>query len=252
MGNLFGPSTTERTKEFYEALSSGSETRGIWGKENRFDPALIATKPSVLRHFVEPIRPFLSTDHACLDLGCGPGGFLTLAAPMCGRIVGVDVVPSFAQQCEQQIERAGLTNASVILNTNPRLPFDDAEFDRVLMVDTIHHLEDVEATLAEVHRVLKPDGTFLIFEPNKLNPLLALMCALDRNEHGLLRMGTFGAYRRILKGKFEPYVEKYNGVLIGPTGSLSNAIADFVSDPKVAPFLGWLSPKIFLAARRVS
>jgi len=193
----------------------------------------------------------LTASHGCLDLGCGPGGFLTLAAPMCGRIVGVDVVPSFVQQCAQQIERAGLANASVILNANSRLPFGDAEFDRVLMVDTIHHLEDVEATIAEVHRVLKPDGVFLIFEPNKLNPLLALMCALDRNEHGLLRMGTFSAYRRLLVGKFEPEVEQYNGVLIGPTGSISGAVADLVSDPKFARFLGWLSPKIFIAARRI-
>lgn len=252
MADRFGPSTTEETREFYEGLSSGKEKRGIWGKESRFDPALIVGKPSVLKHFVEPIKPFLSRDHVCLDLGCGPGGFLSLVAPLCGRIVGLDVVPSFVQECEQQIKRAGLENASVILNSSDRLPFPDAEFDRIIMVDTIHHLEDVEGTLREVHRVLKPGGVFLIFEPNKLNPLLALMCALDTNEHGLLKMGTFGAYRRLFEGKFQAFHEAYNGVLIGPTGGANIAIADFVSSSKVAPFLGWLSPKIFIAAKKVA
>lgn len=252
MANRFGASTTEKTKQFYEGLSSGTESRGIWGKESRFDPSAIAAKPSVQKHFVEVIRPFIKPSDYCLDLGCGPGGFLSLVAPMCDRIIGVDVVPSFISEAEQQIERCKLSNATVLLNTEPSLPFHDGEFDRVIMVDTIHHLENVAPTLAEVHRVLKPNGTFLVFEPNKLNPLLALMCALDRNEHGLLRMGTFGAYRRLFQGKFEIEVQKYNGVLIGPTSSTSLAIADFVSDPKYAAFTGWLSPKVFIASRKIA
>jgi len=251
MSSGFRPSTTKQTRQFYESLSAGKERRGIWGKESRFNPEKIAARQSVQRHFVETIRPFLDKSHLCLDLGCGPGGFLTLTAPMCGRIVGVDVVPSFIRECQNQIERAQLSNATAILSTEARLPFADGAFDRILMVDTIHHLEDPAQTLAEMHRVLARDGLLLVFEPNKLNPLLALMCALDPNEHGLLRMGTFRAYRKLFSGKFDIEVGRYNGVLIGPKGRTSVAIADFVTDPKIAPVLGWLGPKLFIAARKI-
>jgi ubiquinone/menaquinone biosynthesis C-methylase UbiE len=251
MTNNFGPCSTKQTQEFYEGLSSGAEKRGLWGKESRFNPDVISAKPSVQKHFVETIAPYLSSELNCLDLGCGPGGFLGLMAPLCKNIIGVDVVSSFVEECRAHIDRLGLTNATAILSENLPLPFPDAEFDRIVMVDTIHHLENVSGTLDEVHRMLKPNGLFLVFEPNKLNPLLAAMCALDRNEHGLLRMGTFKSYRKLLDRMFVMECEAYNGLLIGPSGKLSTTIADFVSDPKVAPLAGWLSPKLFFAARKV-
>ncbi|MGM4906235.1 class I SAM-dependent methyltransferase [Tardiphaga sp. 866_E4_N2_1] len=251
MSNGFRPLSTKQTQDFYEGLSSGKEARGIWGKESRFNPETIAQLPSVRRHFQEKIATVLSPSHSCLDLGCGPGGFLTVAAPLCSKIVGVDIVPAFVEECRAQIDRRGLENASVILNESTLLPFGDGEFDRVLMVDTIHHLENASASMNEVHRVLKDDGQLVVFEPNKLNPLLAAMCALDRNEHGLLRLGTFASYRKLLRGKFAMEVEEYNGLLIGPTGKLSTAISDFLVRPAVAPIAGWLSPKIFFTARKV-
>jgi ubiquinone/menaquinone biosynthesis C-methylase UbiE len=172
-------------------------------------------------------------------------------APLCKTIIGIDVVPSFVAECRAHIDSLGLTNTKVLLSESVHLAFPDAEFDRIIMVDTIHHLEDVSSTLSEVHRLLKPDGLFLVFEPNKLNPLLAAMCALDPNERGLLRMGTFGSYRKLLNRMFVMEKETYNGLLIGPSGKLSLAVADLVSHPKVAPIAGWLSPKLFFAARKV-
>ena len=40
---------------------------------------------------------------------------------------------------------------------------------------------------------------FLIFEPNKLNPALFLMCVFDRNEWGLLSLGSKKRYREVLR-----------------------------------------------------
>ena len=251
MKNNFRPQSTEQTQKFYDRRWSGKKQLGLWGKESRFNPETIVQLPSVKRHFEAKIAKVLDQSHACLDLGCGPGGFLSVAAPMCSTIVGVDIVPAFVDECRAQIARTGLTNASVVLNETDQLPFGDKVFDRVLMVDTIHHLENASASMNEVHRVLKDDGQLVVFEPNKLNPLLAVMCALDTNEHGLLRLGTFGSYRELLKGKFAMELEEWNGLLIGPTGKVSTSIANFLIHPSVAPFAGWLSPKIFFTARKV-
>ena len=250
MRDLFKASSTQDTRGFYEGLSKGENKRGIWGKESRFNPESILVKTSVLRHFVPVVSRVIGSGDHCLDLGCGPGGFLTLMAPLCGSITGADIVPSFVEECCGVIESRSVPNATAVLLKEGVLPFADEQFDRVIMVDTIHHLEHKEQTVGEVVRVLKRGGLLLIFEPNKLNPLLALMCALDKNERGLLRLGSFAAYRRLLGARFTIDEEQYNGMLVGPEGALSIAIADFVSAPGRTAF-GWLSPKLFVAARKI-
>ena len=248
MLSMFKHRSTGQTRSFYQGLVKGTKKRGIWGKENRFSPSL--EKPSVLRHFVPLICRNLSQTDNCLDLGCGPGGFLSLMAPYCGTIVGADIVPDFIDQCRENIQRRALGNSSAVLLEKEGLPFEDGEFDKVIMIDTIHHLEYPGKTMSDVFRVLKPGGTLLIFEPNKANPLLALLCALDSNEHGLLRLGTVSAYRRLLGDALNIVHQEYNGMLIGPQGRIALAIADFVSAPSHAKLLGWLSPKLFIAARK--
>ena len=95
--NLFKNLSTQETRNFYEGLVSGDNQRGLWGKHNRFDPDLISVKPSILKHFVPVVKRYLSDKDKCLDLGCGPGGFLSLMAPLCGTITGADIVPSFVK-----------------------------------------------------------------------------------------------------------------------------------------------------------
>lgn len=249
MRDIFKASSTQETRGFYEGLSKGENKRGIWGKESRFSPESILVNTSVLRHFVPVVSRFISSGDRCLDLGCGPGGFLTLMAPLCRSITGADIVPSFVNECCEVIGDCRLENATAVLLKEGGLPFEDEQFDRVIMVDTIHHLEHQEQTMGEVVRVLKRGGLLLIFEPNRLNPLLALMCALDKNEHGLLRLGTFGTYRKLLGTHFTIEEEQYNGMLVGLDGAVSVAIADFVSGQGRTAF-GWLSPKLFIAARK--
>lgn len=250
MSEFIKKQSSEKTRDFYEKLSRGETKLGVWGKDQRFDPNAIPKKPSVQKHFLPRIHEHISSNDRCLDLGCGPGGFLSLVAPLCCSVVGADIVPSFIDECRETIERNRFKNASAVLLDSPRLPFSDQEFDKVIMVDSIHHLEDPVATISEVHRVLKTGGLFLIFEPNKYNPLLALLCALDKNEHGLLKLGTFKAYKRLLGSPFRPICEDFNGTLVGPEGKFAVAIADFVSDPKHWLW-GWLSPKLFIASMKL-
>jgi SAM-dependent methyltransferase len=237
------------TRSFYQTLMSGEAKRGLWGKESRFNADKIIRSPSVLGHFERVISRYVEPTHRCLDLGCGSGGFLTILAGKCGHAVGADIVPAFVEEARNTLERHGRSNAEVVLLQQGKLPFADGEFDRLLMVDTIHHLENVQETLDEAARVLRPGGLLLVFEPNKLNPLLALMCLFDPNEQGLLRLGTFDAYERILSARFEVVARAYNGLLVGPSGRLARGVADFVSRPARA-MVNWFSPKIFIAAAR--
>jgi len=238
------------TKQFYEDLTAGRESRGLWGYEKRFDPNLLPQKPSVVRHFTQVVARWLQPSDAVLDMGCGPGGFLAAAAPYCGSITGVDIVPAFVEACGKTIQDRGLSHARTLLSPNGLVPSESGVFDAAIMVDTIHHCDDPGAVLDDVRRVLKPGGRLLIFEPNKANPALALMCALDRNEWGLLRLGTERSYRALLRHRFDVEVCTYSGLLVGPEAPWALAIADTVSARPWSTPLGWLSPKLFVAARR--
>ena len=80
-----------------------------------------------------------------------------------------------------------------------KLPFEDQKFDVILIVDVIHHLDDIKKNINEIKRVLKKGGKLLIYEPNKLNPLIWLTHLIDKNERGLLRVGSFKKYRENYK-----------------------------------------------------
>ncbi|HEY9737829.1 MAG TPA: bifunctional 2-polyprenyl-6-hydroxyphenol methylase/3-demethylubiquinol 3-O-methyltransferase UbiG [Trichocoleus sp.] len=94
-----------------------------------------------------------------LDVGCG-GGFTAECLARRGAVVsGIDqsaaciaAAQDHAAACQLTIDyRYGYAES---------LPYTDAEFDAVICVDVLEHVDDVQQTVAEIHRVLKPGGWF--------------------------------------------------------------------------------------------
>ncbi|MBF0538678.1 MAG: class I SAM-dependent methyltransferase [Nitrospirae bacterium] len=250
MPRLFKAPTSAQTARFYDDLIAGRTRRGLWGAEARFDGGLISAKGSVKRHFTPNVAQYIGPTDTVLDVGCGSGGFLPILSGLCAKLVGIDITPSFVGKSRELVEKLSLSNTEIIQESCNHLPFDNDSFDVVVMIDVIHHMEDAQGSLKEVYRVLKPGGNVIVFEPNKLNPLVYIMCMLDPNEQGLLRLGTKGIYRRL----FSPYftVERitYNGMLIGPQKRLSLAISDLINHQRTRQLLGWLNARMFIALKK--
>jgi len=96
-----------------------------------------------------------------LDIGCGHGRSLAelAARAWSGRVVGADpselMVQIAAHRNRRLIEAA---RVDVVLATVEALPFPDASFDKVLCVHVLYFWNDIDVSLREVARVLKPDG----------------------------------------------------------------------------------------------
>lgn len=102
-----------------------------------------------------------------LDVGCGRGEILRHCAALGADSFGIDYAPVAVKMSKQVIEGVeALTpgKTAVALADAKHLPFPDASFDRVLMFDVVEHLHpwELHQAMLEVHRVLTPDGRFII------------------------------------------------------------------------------------------
>ncbi len=94
-----------------------------------------------------------------LDLGCGEGQVARLAAAGGARqVVGVDA--SAAQIAEAGRRGGGVAYARASATS---LPLVAGRFDAVVSCLVLEHLDDLDAALDEVSRVLRPGGRFVIF-----------------------------------------------------------------------------------------
>lgn len=97
-----------------------------------------------------------------LDFGCG-NGWLSLWLNRCGvRTVCVDVSEAALNFAKELFELDQLTNKSFfpefVVYDGVKLPLDDSSVDRVVAVDSFHHIENWNDIFAELFRVLKEGG----------------------------------------------------------------------------------------------
>lgn len=99
---------------------------------------------------------------AILDVGCGTGRLLRSAAVRFpgARLVGVDAAIEMVKQAEASIP-AGIA-IEFQQATAEQLPFPNAQFDLVFSTLTFHHWRDQRKGIAEVARVLAPEGRWLL------------------------------------------------------------------------------------------
>lgn len=101
------------------------------------------------------------------DLGAGTGYFLPhLAAAVApgGTVLGLDVEPNMVEWMNRRIARDGLEGAvaQVVAPDDPGL--DPSSVDRILTVDTWHHVDDRPAYAARLRGALRPGGSLLVVD----------------------------------------------------------------------------------------
>ncbi len=101
-----------------------------------------------------------------LDVGCGIGGASRLFATERGcRVTGIDLTEDYVRTAEALSRRDGLDGrVSYQQASAVALPFADATFDGAYMLHVGMNVEDKPALFSGVRRVLKPDGTFAVFD----------------------------------------------------------------------------------------
>lgn len=105
-----------------------------------------------------------------LDVGCGRGSILKLLASRARRAVGVDIDAKARGLARAELMLAGLPNCTLRQGDMYRLPFDDEEFNTIVLDDVLADARDPVRALSESSRLLRPGGRLFILQSvNKQN-----------------------------------------------------------------------------------
>ena len=103
----------------------------------------------------------LQPGEVVLDLGCGAGLDLLLAARKVGptgKAIGIDMTTDMIDRARANAEQAGLNNVEIHLAEIESLPLDDSSVDCVISNCVLNLVPDKSVAFAEIFRVLKPGG----------------------------------------------------------------------------------------------
>ncbi|RYH01942.1 3-demethylubiquinone-9 3-O-methyltransferase [Salipiger sp. IMCC34102] len=140
-----------------------------WSDEVRWIRTLKNMVPGRLSFFDDFID---WQDKQVLDVGCA-GGFLAEALDARGATVtGIDPAEDALRAARDHAEQNG-RDIRYDTGVGEDLPYTDAMFHAVACVDVLEHVTDVQATLHEIARVLKPGGLFFYDTINR-NPVARL------------------------------------------------------------------------------
>ncbi|MGQ7869831.1 class I SAM-dependent methyltransferase [Sunxiuqinia sp. sy24] len=112
-----------------------------------------------LQHFFKD-----KTVHQILDVGCGSGDFIKVLRDTFDEHTQITGIDPGEQWLKEARARFPQENINFSCMSGETLDFEDASFDVVSLSNALHHLKDLEQTLCEMKRVLKPGGWIIINE----------------------------------------------------------------------------------------
>lgn len=121
----------------------------------------------IRRRYTRPVldRVGLRPGDIVLELGSGTGVFTVAAAQRVGprgKLVSVDVQPEMISRVEERVQGAGLPNVETHVADAYHLPMPDESVDLAFLISVLEEVPDPLRALAELRRVLKPEGILSI------------------------------------------------------------------------------------------
>lgn len=184
-----------------------------------------------------------------LDIACGEGYGSNLLASEAASVTGADVSSEAVDHAQATYKNNKL---KFVTADGANLPFADGSFDMVVSFETIEHLTEQEKMIAEIKRVLKPDGLLVVSTPNKsFNPNSELENPFHHKEL------TEEEFIGLLKSSFANVTmfaqQNFHGSVIyplhGPWENVREVTGDFA---QIRPSQTLATPGFFLAVASAS
>ncbi len=101
------------------------------------------------------------------DIGAGTGFYTRLFTEAVGEegwVYAVDISPRFLEHINSKTQQDHVSNVTSVLCTDRSVTLPPNSIDVAFICDTYHHFEYPQLTLASIHRALKPGGTLVVID----------------------------------------------------------------------------------------
>jgi ubiquinone/menaquinone biosynthesis C-methylase UbiE len=132
-----------------------------------------------------------------LDAACGEGYGSMLLARVAADVTGVDIDGATIRHAAARYD--GLRNLRFVQGSCIALPLASGSIDLAVSFETIEHLTEQQALIAELRRVLAPEGVLVVSSPNR--PVYSELGAGGRNEYHLREL-TREEFKAMLDAPF--------------------------------------------------
>jgi 2-polyprenyl-6-hydroxyphenyl methylase/3-demethylubiquinone-9 3-methyltransferase len=140
-----------------------------WDEDGTLHLLKVMVNPWRVPYFADALKERFGSDLShvrLLDIGCGGGVLAEEFAKLGCQVTGIDISDESLAVARAHARTEGLSidyrNGSAA-----QLPFDGGNFDVVSCCDVLEHIPNWELAIAEVGRVLKPSGLFLLDTINR-------------------------------------------------------------------------------------
>lgn len=133
----------------------------FWDKTAKSYAARPIANEAVYDKKLEKTREYFERDMEVLEFGCGTGSTAIAHAPFVKHIQAIDFSSNMIEIARAKADAAAVQNVTFATGTIDALEAADETFDAVLALNVLHLLDDQEAVIAKVHRILKRGGVFV-------------------------------------------------------------------------------------------
>jgi len=191
-----GRGVFERERRFHDGWAAGTAAPDV-PVHSAFE-ALTAPENRFILGLVGGLR-----GRRVLDLGSGLGEAAVYFALQGARVTATDISPEMCALCVEAGRRHGV-EIKAITTPVEHLDVPEGSFDVVYGANLLHHVTDLDATLAAVRRALRPGGRCYFWDPLAYNPVINVYRSMatrvrTTDEHPLT-FGVLDLFRRHFTG----------------------------------------------------
>ena len=197
--------------------------------------------------FEKYIQRSVRPETAALDVCCGTGLYSLIAAGAGAEVTASDIAEHNLMVARRRAERIGIHLHTVATDAE-HLPFPDGSFDVITCAGSLSYL-NLDAFLAEVERLLRPNGWFVCVDSLNHNPIYRFNRYLQylrgrRTKATLVRMPTMSTLT-VLRSRFEACETSFHGV----ASFLSPALSPLFGEARTARILDQFDSRATLLHR---
>ena len=138
-----------------------SNSTKFWDKiAEKYSKQPIADEESYQKK-LKVTQEYFNQEMELLEFGCGTGSTAIIHAPYVKHIRAIDISAKMIEIAQGKAEASNIKNVTFEQLTIDELSVADSTYDMVLGLSILHLLEDKEAAIAKVYKMLKPGGLFV-------------------------------------------------------------------------------------------